>query len=115
MAKYEACFKEGRYKQQIDKGGARAKRLGISGIPSFILAAADPYNPRKAKGVSFVLGVHPFGSFQKEIEQGREAYRQRVPVKILSSRDHFHEELIRILSDNDASRMGAGYPGPNVQ
>jgi hypothetical protein len=52
---------------------------------------------------------------QKEIEHGREAYSQRVPARILSSRDHFHEELIRILGDNDASRMGAAYPGPNVQ
>src|SRR5262245_40395400 len=52
---------------------------------------------------------------QKEIEHGREAYKQRVPAKILSSRDHFHEELIRILGDNDASRMGAAYPGSNVQ
>jgi len=52
---------------------------------------------------------------QKEIEHGREAYSQRVPAKILSSRDHFHEELIRILGDNDGSRMGAAYPGPNVQ
>jgi len=52
---------------------------------------------------------------QKEIEHGREAYKQRVPAKILSSRDHFHEELICILGDNDASRMGAAYPGSNVQ
>ncbi len=52
---------------------------------------------------------------QKEIEQGREAYSQRVSRKILSSRDYFHEELIRILGDNDETRMGAAYPGPNVQ
>ena len=52
---------------------------------------------------------------QKEIEQGREAYSQRVSGKILGTRDYFHEELIRILGDNDETRMGAAYPGPHVQ
>jgi hypothetical protein len=52
---------------------------------------------------------------QNEIEHGREAYTQRVSDKILGSRDYFHEELIRILGENDESRMGANYPGPNVQ
>jgi hypothetical protein len=52
---------------------------------------------------------------QKEIEHGRETYSQRVSGKILSSRDYFHEELIRILGDNDETRMGAAYPGPHVQ
>jgi hypothetical protein len=52
---------------------------------------------------------------QKEIERGREAYGQRVSGKILSRRDYFHEELIRILGDNDETRMGAAYPGPHVQ
>jgi hypothetical protein len=52
---------------------------------------------------------------QKEIEHGREAYRERVPDKVLGRRDYFHEELIRILGENDESRMGANYPGPNVQ
>jgi len=52
---------------------------------------------------------------QTEIEHGRHAYRERVPDKILGSRDYFHEELIRILGENDESRMGATYPGPNVQ
>jgi hypothetical protein len=52
---------------------------------------------------------------QKEIDHGREAYTQRVPSKILSSRDYFHEELVRILGENDEARMGTAYPGPNVQ
>jgi len=52
---------------------------------------------------------------QKEIDHGRQAYSQRISGKILSSRDYFHEELIRILGNNDETRMGAGYPGPNVQ
>ena len=56
-----------------------------------------------------------YGRLQTEIEHGRHVYRERVPDKILGSRDYFHEELIRILGENDQSRMGASYPGPHVQ
>jgi hypothetical protein len=49
---------------------------------------------------------------QKEIDLGRESYSQRVPGGVLGSHDYFHEELVRILGENDASRLGAAYPGP---
>jgi len=49
---------------------------------------------------------------QKEIDQARETYRRRVPSEVLASPDYFHEELVRILGDNDPSRLGAAYPGP---
>jgi hypothetical protein len=49
---------------------------------------------------------------RKEIDLGREAYMHRVPKAIHSSRDYFHEELVRILGENDVSRLGGAYPGP---
>ena len=49
---------------------------------------------------------------KKEIDLGREAYKRRVAAAVLVAHDYFHEELIRILTENDPSRMGAGYPGP---
>lgn len=49
---------------------------------------------------------------QKQIDIGREMYTHRVPPAILTSRDYFHEELVRILGENDASRLGVAYPGP---
>ena len=48
---------------------------------------------------------------QKEIDHGREQYNQRVAPAVLNSRDYFHEELVRILGEDDASRLGAAYPG----
>ena len=48
---------------------------------------------------------------QKEIDHGREMYNQQVPVSA-GSRDYFHEELVRILTENDASLLGEAYPGP---
>lgn len=49
---------------------------------------------------------------QTEIDSSREKYTQRVPPAILGARDYFHEEVVRILGENDASRLGAAYPGP---
>jgi hypothetical protein len=49
---------------------------------------------------------------QKEIDLGRETYMHRVPRAILTSHDYFHEEVVRILGDNDVSRLGSAYPGP---
>lgn len=49
---------------------------------------------------------------QKEIDQGREMYQHRVPTGVLGSHDYFHEELVRILGENDPSRLGPAYPGP---
>lgn len=49
---------------------------------------------------------------RKEIDSGREQYNQKVSSAVLTARDYFHEELVRILTENDASRLGAAYPGP---
>jgi hypothetical protein len=53
-----------------------------------------------------------YDRLQKEIDLGREAYTHRVPGFVLAAHDYFHEELVRILGENDLSRMGAAYPGP---
>ena len=29
--------------------------------------------------------------------------------------DHFHEELVRILAENDPAKLGGEYPGPRVE
>lgn len=47
---------------------------------------------------------------QREIEEGRGAYNQRLPV--LPAQDYFHEEIVKILADNVLSRLGEEYPGP---
>ena len=53
-----------------------------------------------------------YGRLQKEIELGREKYKNRVSGSVLAGHDYFHEEVVRILGENDLSRMGAAYPGP---
>ena len=49
---------------------------------------------------------------RREIDLGRETYMHRVPGAVLAAHDYFHEELVRILGENDPSRLGPAYPGP---
>jgi hypothetical protein len=49
---------------------------------------------------------------QKQIDLGREAYALRVPKGVQALHDYFHEELVRILGENDVARLGPAYPGP---
>ena len=52
-----------------------------------------------------------FEALRKEIESGREQYRQdflSIPTMI----DYFHVELVRTLANDDASMLGPDYPGP---
>src|SRR5581483_10861993 len=49
---------------------------------------------------------------QKQIDESRGLYQQRVAPAVLNTRDYFHEELVRILGENDAARLGRAYPGP---
>ena len=53
-----------------------------------------------------------YNRLRREIDLGREAYTHRVPGFVLASHDYFHEEVVRILGENDLSRMGTAYPGP---
>jgi hypothetical protein len=55
-----------------------------------------------------------YDRLQREIDLGRETYMHRVPRFIHAAHDYFHDELVRILCENDLSRMGRGYPGPVI-
>jgi len=54
-----------------------------------------------------------YSRLQKQIDQGRDHYRQRVDIGALK-RDYYHEELVRVLADGDEARLGANYPGPTT-
>ena len=49
---------------------------------------------------------------QKQIDRGRETYERLVPSSDPAP-DYFHEEIVKILADNDPNRLGEGYPGPS--
>jgi hypothetical protein len=52
---------------------------------------------------------------KKDIDRSREMYEKRVSPNVSRKIDYFHDEIIRILGDNDPSKLGSDYPGPRVE
>lgn len=69
MPKFDECLKSGKHAQGVAKDMAAASKLGVSGVPRFILASVDPRNPSKVKGIASILGAQPFPAFQKAIDE----------------------------------------------
>jgi hypothetical protein len=52
---------------------------------------------------------------KRDIDRSREMYEKRVSPNVSRKIDYFHDEIIRILGDNDPSTLGSDYPGPRVE
>jgi hypothetical protein len=52
---------------------------------------------------------------KRDIDRSREMYEKRVSPNVSRKIDYFHDEVIRILGDNDATTLGSDYPGPRVE
>ena len=52
---------------------------------------------------------------KRDIDRSREMYEKRVSPVVAQKIDYFHDEIIRILGDNDSSALGSDYPGPRVE
>jgi hypothetical protein len=51
---------------------------------------------------------------KQDIDRSREMYEQRISPTVSQKVDHFHEELVRTLGDDDPSTLGIDYPGSRV-
>jgi protein-disulfide isomerase len=69
MQKFESCMDGKKYIGKVDANVSLAKKLNILAAPGFVIAASNPDNTQKVKGISFILGAMPFTQFQKEIDQ----------------------------------------------
>ncbi len=52
---------------------------------------------------------------KRDIDRSRDMYEKRVSSVVSKKVDYFHDEVIRILGDNDPSTLGSDYPGPRVE
>ena len=52
---------------------------------------------------------------KRDIDRSRDMYEKRVSPLVSRKVDYFHDELIRVLGDNDPSTLGSDYPGPRVE
>jgi len=52
---------------------------------------------------------------KRDIDKSREMYEKRVSSTVARRMDYFHDEIIRILGNNDSSALGSDYPGSRVE
>jgi hypothetical protein len=52
---------------------------------------------------------------KRDIDRSRDMYEKRISPVVSRRVDYFHDEVIRILGDNDPSALGSDYPGPRVE
>lgn len=60
-------------------------------------------------------GKDLYAKLKQEIDRGREWYEKRVPVSVRGKADYYHDELVRILGENDITTLGNEYPGPKLE
>jgi hypothetical protein len=52
---------------------------------------------------------------KRDIDKSREMYERRFSRTVARKVDYFHDEVIRILGENDPSTLGSDYPGPRAE
>lgn len=68
MKKFNECMDSKRFAGTVNKNISLGDKLGIPSVPGFIIAAFDPGNPQKVKGISYIRGAKSFNDFQQEID-----------------------------------------------
>ena len=68
-AQFEECMESGRQDAGVRNDMKEAAKAGITGTPGFVLAATDPEDLSKVKGLSTISGAQPFDTFKTQIDQ----------------------------------------------
>ena len=92
---------EDRYQEKIRSEARRLARMLVSEIK-----LGHPKEVQKGR-----VNSDLYNRLHKEIDSSRETYRRQVATTE-NGEDYFHEEVVKILADNDPERLGEGYPGP---
>ena len=92
---------EDRYQEKIRSEARRLARMLVSEIK-----LGHPKEVQKGR-----INSDLYSRLHKEIDSSRETYRRQVATTE-NGEDYFHEEVVKILADNDPERLGEGYPGP---
>jgi protein-disulfide isomerase len=69
VAAFETCMNSDTYAAAIRSDLAMAQKLGINVTPTFLVAANDPTDPTKVKGLTLVRGAQPLATFKTEIDR----------------------------------------------
>jgi protein-disulfide isomerase len=68
IGQFENCLNTGKYKDAVNKDMELANKLGVNGVPGFIIGTVDENDPGKVTGISMIRGAMPFDNFQNELD-----------------------------------------------
>ena len=68
IGQFEDCLNSDKYKSAVSGNVALTSKIGISGVPAFIIGTVDAKNPRKVTGVSAIRGAFPLENFKRELD-----------------------------------------------
>jgi len=68
VRQFEDCVDTGKYSDAVRKDMDLANKLGINGVPGFIIGTVDKNDASKITGISMIRGAMPLGNFQKELD-----------------------------------------------
>ena len=52
-----------------------------------------------------------YDRLREDIDRSRQMYDKRVAPPVAARHDYFHQELVNLLAEGDAAKLGANYPG----
>jgi hypothetical protein len=89
--------------QKVHKDAKRFAKLLVSEI--------ELYN--KVKVADGRKNADLYKRLKTDIERSRQTFEKRFGKTAAKQYDYFHDEIVRTLAANDASLLGADYPGPS--
>jgi predicted DsbA family dithiol-disulfide isomerase len=66
---FEACMQTDKHAEAIRADVKEAQKGGITGTPSFMIAASDPKDPTKVKGIVAMVGAKPYEAFKADLDK----------------------------------------------
>ena len=66
---FSACLSSDKFAKQITADQAEAKKLGVSGTPSFVVGLTDTKDPDTVHLTKFIRGAQPYANFASAIDE----------------------------------------------
>jgi hypothetical protein len=91
--------------RDLSERQVRAKRFACVKVAELQLYHASRVQAGQAAG-------DIYGALKPQIEEARDAFRERFLKSSNGVPDYLHQEIVRALAQNDATLLGPHYPGP---
>jgi hypothetical protein len=97
---------------QVNNEEEKALHYDARRYARLLVSEIKLYNEQKVKDGRAHGNIYDL--LREEIARSREMYDKRVKANVAAQYDYFHHEVITMLAEGDASKLGAGYPGPSI-